>query len=477
MPLYRPTLESLASRPLPTWFDDAKFGIFIHWGLYSVPGFAPRRRIQDLFRTDYDLAMTQAPYAEWYWNAIKEPSSPSARFHQEHYGSRTYESFRQEFEHSLEQWDPAAWARSFRDAGASYVVLTTKHHDGYLLWPSAVENPRKRDWASKRDIVGELATAVRAEGMRFGVYYSGGVDWSFNRRRARTLIDYIASTPRGDYPRYADAQVRDLVARYQPDILWGDVSWPESLEQTLKLFADYYEEVPDGVVNDRWANPNPRDFWRRFALGRYWADRKMKSIIAQRPDLFDGFITPEIPHSDFRTSEYRRFDQILNKKWESTAGIGGSFGYNRTEQDSDYATVEDLIFSLVDSVSKNGNLLLNVGPRGVDAAIPEEQLARLAGVGRWLKQWGEAVYGTRPWRLAEARTADGVDVRFTRKDGIVYAILLGQPSGSTISIPDLDLTDLPAGEHVTSVSVREGATVIKLDRSLDGSFANVIRFG
>jgi len=204
--MYQPSLESVNAHPVPQWYEDAKFGIFIHWGLFSIPAFAAKSgSIAENFRTNYDIAVAQTPYCEWYWNAIKVPESDSAKHHAEVYGNAPYENFREPFLKGLVQWRPDEWAAQFSDAGAKYVVLVTKHHDGFCLWPSAVNNPEQRDWTSARDIVGELAKAVRDKGMKFGVYYSGGVDWTFNREPLRTMADFMGSTPGGDYPAYAEA--------------------------------------------------------------------------------------------------------------------------------------------------------------------------------------------------------------------------------------------------------------------------------
>src|ERR1700760_2977975 len=187
-----PSLTSLNAHPVPAWFDDAKFGIFIHWGLFSIPAFASKGgSIGETFRDRYDIAVAQTPYCEWYWNAIKVPESDSAKFHAANYGDAPYEDFRAPFLKGLENWKPAEWAATFAAAGAKYVVLVTKHHDGFCLWPSVVDNPQQKAWTTERDIVGELADAVRAAGLRFGVYYSGGIDWTFNREPLRTLADFM----------------------------------------------------------------------------------------------------------------------------------------------------------------------------------------------------------------------------------------------------------------------------------------------
>ncbi len=435
---YAPTLESIRSHPIPTWFDDAKFGIFIHWGLFSVPGFAaPTSHISDAFSGNHDNAMVMTPYTEWYWNALRVPGSPTAEFHATHYGDRPYTNFRDDFNAGLRQWDPDEWARLFQRAGARYVVLVSKHHDGYCLWPSQVANPHQENWCSERDIVGELGQAVRAVGLRFGVYYSGGIDWSWNTRPARTFAEFVGSVPKGGYAAYAEAQVRELIERYSPDVLWNDITWPTDLESMVALMADYYDAVPDGVINDRWMHQN-------FAL-RLLSRRPVQRVVDALIDRSNrrayakgegqkGIVPPRPAHFDFRTPEYTRFDEITPYKWEATKGMSASFGYNRNHADADYEPAEELITGFIDAVSKNGNLLLNVGPRGEDAAIPPQQVERLEAMGGWLDANGEAIYGTRPWERADAETSDGFPVRFTRREDRVYAIVLGVPATDDIVI-------------------------------------------
>jgi len=458
---YAATLESLRSHPIPTWYDDAKFGIFIHWGLFSVPGFAaPTAHISDAFSGSHTNAMVMTPYTEWYWNALRVPGSPTAEFHATHYGDRPYTDFREDFDKGLLEWDPHAWARLFRRAGARYVVLVTKHHDGYCLWPSRVVNPHQPRWCSERDIVGELAEAVRSVGLRFGIYYSGGIDWSWNTRPARTFAEFVGSVPRGGYPAYADAQVRELIERYSPDVLWNDITWPTDLAGMLALMADYYRAVPDGVINDRWMHQN----LALRMLGRRPVQRVVDALIDRsnrrahaRGEGQKGIVPPRPAHFDFRTPEYTRFDDITPYKWEATKGMSPSFGFNRNHSDADYEAADELICGFVDAVSKNGNLLLNVGPRGSDAAIPAPQVERLEAMGNWLDGNGEAIFDTRPWDRAEGETLDGTAVRFTRNADRVYAIVLGVPSERDIVIRSLPVLDSIRGAEVRRLS--DGARI------------------
>jgi alpha-L-fucosidase len=207
-----------SSRPTPQWFDDAKLGIFIHWGAYSVPAFAPPLTLADTATFDWSHAMENNAYAEWYLNTMKFPDSPTGRHHVATWGGNyDYTNFFRTFDRESRRWNPEQWARLFQRAGARYVVITTKHHDGFLLWPSRQPNPnRPADLQhTSRDIVGELTTAVRKHGMKMGLYYSGGLDWTFYPRPIRDMGDLFAAVPPGqDYRAYALAQVRELIERY-----------------------------------------------------------------------------------------------------------------------------------------------------------------------------------------------------------------------------------------------------------------------
>ena len=205
----RSALCRLRERGIPNWWVDAKLGIFVHWTPASVPAFAPTHGTYgDLLTSGRTDAFADSPYAEWYENSLRFPSSPVARHHREVWGDRPYAAFAEDFVTGLDAWDPDEWASTFAATGARYVVLVAKHCDGWCLWPTEVTNPNVADWFSKRDLVGELATAVRRAGMRFGLYYCGGLDWTFRDTPMGSMGGVINAIPRGDYPAYADAQVR-----------------------------------------------------------------------------------------------------------------------------------------------------------------------------------------------------------------------------------------------------------------------------
>lgn len=435
MPRYAPDPKSLRAHPAPAWFEDAKLGIFVHWSLSCIPAWAPRAgSLVDILQADPHDFQRYSPYAEWYWNCLRIPGSPTARHHADVWNDAPYQTFRAPFDRMLATWDPAPWADLFARAGAQYVVQVTKHHDGFCLWPTSIRNPHEPDWAATRDAVGDLATAVRARGMRFGVYYSGGLDWTFEPRPIRGIADGLAAVPLDPaYERYCDAHFRELIERYRPSVLWNDISYPPHGGALWRLMADYYEAVPEGVINDRFG-PAPRWLARALRVPALsaLADALVTRLV-RRPDY--TMAPPRPPHSDFRTPEYASFADAKPYKWESTRGIAHSFGMNDNEDEANLLDPAELVRSFVDIVAKNGNLLLNVGPTR-DGVIHPREAARLEALGAWLAVNGEAIYGTRPWKRAADKTREGIEVRFTAKNEKVFAILLSTPAAGEVRVRD-----------------------------------------
>jgi len=352
---YQPTWDSLDQRPTPKWFPDAKFGIIIHWGVYSVPSYAP-------------VLPGHLAYAEWYWHAITEGKTSkdpvetgSWEFHRKLFGADfPYQNFAPEFRAEL--FDPDHWADVLQRSGARYVILTSKHHDGFALWPSAEAS---RTWARpwnamevgpKRDLVGDLTTAVRAKGLKMGLYYS--------------LYEWYNPLYLSDKPRYVSEhmfpQFKDLVTRYKPSIIFSDGEWdmPSSDWRTPELVAWLFNESPikdDVVINDRWGKETRHK------------------------------------HGGYYTTEYTSGMSSGDHPWEESRGMGFSYGYNRAERLEHYRSARDFVIVLTDIVSRGGNLLLDIGP-AADGTIPLLMEERLLEIGSWLQVDGDAIYGTRPYK-------------------------------------------------------------------------------
>ncbi|GAA1844140.1 alpha-L-fucosidase [Microlunatus capsulatus] len=375
------------ARPLPAWVPRAKLGIFVHWGAYSVPAWAePSGALGAVPEQEW---FAHNAYAEWYANTIRIPGSPAAAHHRETWGDAPYDDFLDAW--TAERFDPAAWAALFAEAGASYVVPTTKHHDGIALWDAPGTGTRNTvHRGPRRDLVGDLAAAVRSAGMRFGVYYSGGLDWSTSSFGPHTTMAEVGSLRPVDaaYNCYALLHVRDLVARYAPDVLWNDIDWPDAGKRTgawslHELFRDFYAGNPDGVVNDRWGET----------------------------------------HRDYRTSEYEHGTDVeTGTDWEQCRGIGLSFGYNQVEDESVVLSGHQLATLLADVVSRGGRLLLNVGPTAA-GEIPAIQQRSLRDLGRWTGVVGETL---RAATRVDPAVARGEDEPWTRwldtPDGLVALV-------------------------------------------------------
>jgi alpha-L-fucosidase len=414
--LYEANYESLRTHQIPDWFHDAKFGLMVVWGLFSVPAWAPTTGNLDEVAAElgWEGFFSRNPYAEWYLNSMRIDGSPTQAHHRSTYGDTfSYDDFVPMFHQAVEGWNPDTWGDLFSDAGAKYIIFLTKHHDGFLLWNSTHPTPYKADYQTQRDIPAELGAALRRRGIRLGLYYSGGLDWSFYHPVIRDQASLYACVPQsGEYVAHADAHWRELIARYQPDVLWNDIAYPKGSD-LAQLFAEYYNAHPEGVINDRFSQTPPT------------VDPVTEDIVAPPPGA----------HYDFRTPEYTSYKQIMPFKWESTRGLGFSFSYNQNEGEAHTLPASELIHTLIDVVSKNGNLLLGVGPMA-DGTIPAIQAARLLGLGAWLAVNGDAIYATRPWERAEGMTTGGLGVRFTRKGDTMYAILLGAADGA-VTIRDL----------------------------------------
>jgi len=342
---YQPAWESLDTRPVPKWYRDAKFGIFIHWGVYSVPGFTRKGQ-----------------YAEWYQNEMKGGDTAVLRYHKAKFGDRTYYQLADDFKAEL--YEPTEWAKVIEQSGAKYVVLTSKHHDGFANWPSAATATAwTMPWNASvtgphRDLLGDLFAALRKTSVHPGMYYSL-YEW-YNPIWLADRKKYVAE--------YMLPQMHDLIDTYRPDVFWTDGDWEDSdtLFQSREFLAWLYNSsaVKDRVVTfDRWGRGV------RFHHGEVY--------------------TPEYqPDMDFKDHYF-----------EENRGMGFSYGYNRAEDVWDYNSAQSLVLQLIDKVSRGGNFLLDIGP-DEHGKIPPIMEERLQEIGRWMKINGEAIYGTTRWKTA-----------------------------------------------------------------------------
>lgn len=410
---YEPSWESLNQRPTPQWWKDAKFGIFIHWGVYSVPSYT-----------------SLGQYSEWYWKALTEENEDVVAFHKKVYGNNVaYQQFAPKFK--AEFFDPVQWAKLFKRSGAGYVVLTSKHHDGYCLWPSKEAN---RSWGQpwnsldtgpERDLVGDLSKAVKQAGLRMGLYYS--------------LYEWFNPLYVADHKLYVEKhmmpQFKDVVERYEPAVIFSDGEWDLTSEEwrSTELLTWLFNEsaVKDEVViNDRWGKNE------RHKNGGYY------------------------------TTEYGSGLPDATHPWEESRGMAHSYALNRIESIDDYNSTQELLLMLIDIVSRGGNFLLDIGP-AADGTIPVVMQERLVEMGNWLTINGEAIYGTSTWKnthqwtdgkiptFKEGDYMTGYDIKkvvlnpepgfakkelfFTMKENYLYVIVPQWPEGKK-QIKDLKIS-------------------------------------
>ena len=326
-----------------------------------------------------------------------------------------------------EKWNPIEWAELFKEAGAGYVVLVTKHHDGFCLFPSKYTDYSSIWRGPQRDITGELTRAVRNQGMKMGLYYSGIIDWRYADDPIYKGEDLKGNAcPTAEYADFAYNQCMELIERYQPSVFWNDIGWPYKGETSLpNLLAHYYNTVEDGVVNDR----------------------------------FNGLF------HDFTTKEYKSGESNRKEKWEMCRGMGLSFGYNAEESADEILSIEAFIRMLVDVVSNNGNLLINIGPKA-DGTIPEEQAERLREMGRWLKVNGEGIYNTHCSEFENIYSEDG-NVYFTETENALYFFVEAKDAGKEFIIPVLESAEgieaLDSGVKYQCAETEKGLKVSVLE--------------
>lgn len=409
--IYDGSWESLQEMPVPAWFDDGKIGIFIHWGPYSVIGYKKGGRgyAEHVPKLLYEESQHYYPYMDQRWGA-----------HPPEFG---YKDIIPEFK--AENWDPDAWAKLFNDVGAKYVVLTAEHHDGWANWDSDLTPWNAVDKGPKRDLVGDLGTALRKRGLKYAP--------SFHRERHTGFFAQdkylVHSQPRPDIAEeirrvpeaaslygpfsYDQAFVDDYVARwkeiqtkYQPDFLWMD-DFPiytrdgnrvrdGKMQPEILYLDDSIRGMITDFMNDA-ASRGQQVYVNNKGANRNWPD---------------GVGCLEKDNLKLK---------VIGPKWQSCTTFGTSFGY--LEGDT-YKTIEGVIHEMVEVISRNGNFLINIGPMA-DGTIVPEQVERLQAMGDWLRINGDAIYGSRYWKESDQTDEH---LAFTTKGKNLYAIKMATPS-------------------------------------------------
>ena len=386
IPAYQATDASLSQHQSPDWFNNGKFGIFIHWGIYSVPAWAP----------------VGQEYAEWYWQHLDNPNDPTYAYHAQKYGKDfNYDDFIPQF--TAAKFDPKAWVQLFKQAGADYFVLTSKHHEGFSLFDTAYSDRNSVKMGPHQDLVGELFDADRkyTPDIHPGLYYSlpewynPALPWQGHGPQnpyTGAPVPYTGYKPVANYVTdFQVPQMKELITKYHPEVLWCDIGYPATDRSVLQTL-----------------------FNQELATGR-------PSTVDDRCGL---------PDSDFNTPEYASSFSLQTNKFEASRGIDPfSYGYNSATPDDQYATADQLVDQLADIVSKNGNFLLDIGPRA-DGTIPDIMQTRLRQIGAWLKVNGESIYNTTYW----ARGATDGDLRFTVAPNKAFYITSLTAPGDTVTV-------------------------------------------
>jgi len=448
---FQPDWQSLANYQAPDWYRDAKFGIFIHWGLYSVPAYGN----------------------EWYPREMYLEGSSINKHHVATYGLLTqfgYKDFIPMFK--AEHFDPQAWAKLFKDSGARYVVPVFEHHDGFAMYDSDLSDWTAKKMGPHRDLAGEIAMAVRAEGLHLGAsshriehdwFLEGGRKQDSDVNDPKYAAFYGPAHPRlGDdgaalaedwtyvSPAYAKdwvARNAEIVQKYHPDLIFFDwwIGQPSVRPYVAEFAAYYYNESskrgPVGIINSKLVDM-----------------QKTSAVL----DIERGQLSSILPEA------WQTDTSVSNKSW----------GY--IENDT-FKTPEFIVQQLADVVSKNGNLLLNIGPRS-DGTIPQPVQEVLLDVGAWLKVNGNAIYGTRPWTSfgegptkveagsfhdTQTKPYTAQDFRFTTNRETLYAIEMAWPKEGEAVIHTLS-SDVVGARKVNSVSLLGASAELTFTQRADG---------
>jgi alpha-L-fucosidase len=452
---FRPDWNSLSQYKVPDWYRDAKFGIFIHWGVYSVPAFG----------------------SEWYPRQMYLQGSKENQHHVSTYGPLTkfgYKDFIPMFK--AQKYDPQAWAHLFKESGARYVVPVFEHHDGFQMYDSNLSDWTAVKMGPHRDLVGDLEKEVRAQGLYFGAS-SHRIEHDWFMDGGRSIPSDVNDPQNASLYGPAQIQLQDKKegngSNLEDDWTYVSSAYANDwLARDAEIVQKYH---PDIIFFDWWiGQPYVRPYLAKFAAYYYNESSKRGPV---------GIITYKWvdmqKDSGVLDIERGQLDQKLDRVWQTDTSVSNkSWGY--IEHDT-FKTPEFIVHQLVDIVSKNGNLLMNIGPRS-DGTIPDEVQHVLLDVGSWLKVNGDAIYGTRPWTtygegptkvaagsFQDTKTQEYTpeDFRFTTKENNLYAIELAWPTGTEAVIHSVAGNALK-GRQIQSVTLLGSSAPLTYTLESDG---------
>lgn len=426
---YQPTWESLAQHPIPAWYEQKRLGIFLHWGVFSVPA-----------------------YHDWYARNMYIKGGPEYEHHVRHYGDPKDFGFKDFIPRlTMERFDPREWVELFRETGADYIVPVAEHHDGFQLYRSELSHWNAAEKGPKRDILGDLLTEAERAGMTIGTSSHRVEHWWFMGHGKEFDSDVKEPLALGDlyWPAMEEPDNQDLYSTPTP----SDEFLTDWLLRCCEIVDRYHPRI---LYFDWWIQHSAvKPYLKRFTAYYYnRAEEWGGCVINYKHDAFPfGCAVPDIERGQF--AEAKPF------LWQSdTSVMRGSWCYSEIPERAQYKTAQDIIWDLADVVSKNGRLLLNIGPKP-DGTLAEKDVRILREIGRWMKINDEAIHGTGLWRvaqegptrIAEGQFADGQsrnftseDFRFTCRGGSVYAIAMVCPEDGVLrirSMREADASHLP----------------------------------
>jgi alpha-L-fucosidase len=462
---YRESWNSLRNHDTPEWFKNAKFGIYTHLGVYSVPA--------------------KGPNGSWYPHNMYKKGTEQYKYHVENYGLPSefgYKDFIPMFK--AEKFNADEWAELFIKSGAQFAGPVAEHHDGFSMWDSEINEYNAKKMGPHRDIVGELEKAIKKRGMKFITTFHHDTHWAYYPHWVK---EFDCSNPKyaglygqmhdqdHDWPNWYEmgaddlafmqeqpskeskelwfGKIKEVIDKYQPDLLWFDGSLDRMGEGIILKFFAYY-------------------------LNREKEWHKKVEVLFKEWD-----VPPDVAVNDL---ELGREKNLTRHLWITDTSVDdmGAWSYVK---EAGYKSVNRLVDNLVDIVSKNGLLLLNVGPKA-DGTIPEEAQERLLGIGKWLAVNGEAIYGTMPWFIFGEGPTDqeggaysefkgdensihytGQDIRFTIKDNVLYAIALEWP-GTELKIHSLRRLEEELSIYWSEKDIKN-IRMLGVDKDLEWYFA------